>query len=136
MSTVIGTGIDLVENDRIRTMIERWGARFVDRVFCPREQDYCVRKAMPHQHFAGRFAVKEAVSKAFQTGIGPQISWLDIEVMRNPETGAPSVLLTGRAAVHARRLGVGDVLVSLAHTRDYAIANATLLSASPLQETV
>jgi holo-[acyl-carrier protein] synthase len=128
MSNVIGSGIDLVENARIREMIERWGGRFVDRVFCAREQAYCSRMAAPHQHYAGRFAVKEAVSKAFQTGIGPQVSWLDIEVLRNPNSGAPSVALSGQAAACAERLGVKEILVSLAHTRDYAVANATLLS--------
>ncbi len=133
MSNVIGSGIDLVENTRIREMIERWGHRFVDRVFCDREQAYCTRMAAPYQHYAGRFAVKEAVSKAFQTGIGPQVSWLDIEVVRHPDSGAPSVALSGRAAAYAEGLGVREILISLAHTRDYAIANATLLS-SPVPQ--
>ena len=128
MSPVLGTGIDLVENDRVREMIDRWGSRFMDRVFCPAEQAYCLDKAFPHQHFAARFAVKEAVSKALGTGISPQVSWRCIEVIRDSGSGAPSVQLHGPAADFARRLGVAEILVSLSHTRNHAVASATLLA--------
>jgi len=128
MSPVLGTGIDLVENDRVRDMIDRWGARFTDRVFCPAEQAYCQDKAFPHQHYAARFAVKEAVAKALGTGISPQVGWRCIEVTRNGRSGAPSVRLHGPAADFARRLGVAEILVSLSHTRNHAVASATLLA--------
>lgn len=126
-SCVLGTGIDLVENDRMREVIQRWGTKFIDRVFLPKEQEYCRMKAAPHLHYAGRFAVKEAVSKAFGTGFGPSIGLLDIEVVRNPDSGAPSVKLSKRAMRFASSRNAGDVLVSLAHTRNYAVAQAIVL---------
>lgn len=124
---IFGTGVDLVENDRIDAMMERWGAHFLDRVFLPEELAYCHKKAVPARHFAGRFAVKEAVSKAFRTGIGPYFGWLDIEVSRKADSGAPAVRLHGKAAAYASQLGVSRVLISLSHTRHYAVANAILV---------
>ena len=123
----LGTGIDLVENARIGEMVQRWGAHFLDRVFSPDEQSYCQEKAVPSRHLAGRFAVKEAVSKAFRTGIGPHFGWLDIEVARNSDSGAPSVRLHGKAAKYAETLGVDNVMIRLSHTRNYAVASAVLL---------
>jgi holo-[acyl-carrier protein] synthase len=125
---VLGLGVDLVENDRMRRMLAKWGRRFKDRVFLVREQEYCESKAFPCRHYAGRFAVKEAVTKAFGTGIGGHIGWLDIEVIRNAATGAPSVSLSPRARAVAADRGGGHVLVSLAHTRNYAVAHALLVS--------
>jgi holo-[acyl-carrier protein] synthase len=125
---ILGTGIDIVENDRIEAMVSRWAGHFLDRVFLPDEQTYCHGKARPSLHLAGRFAVKEAVSKAFRTGIGPRFGWLDIEVARNAESGAPSVKLHGSAATFAEELGVSRIMISLAHTRHYAVANAVLIS--------
>jgi len=126
---VVGAGIDLVENDRMQETLARWGAQFLDRVFLPEEQAYCQGKAAPAHHFAGRFAVKEAVTKAFGTGIGPHLGWLDIEVVRRP-SGEPTVRLSAAAQDWARRQGVEDVLVSLSHTRHYAVAQALLLGAA------
>ena len=83
---MIGTGVDLVENDRVRGMLERWGDRFRDRVFLADEQEYCESKAAPWLYYAGRYAVKEAVSKAFGTGIGPSLGWLDMEVVKDAAT--------------------------------------------------
>ncbi len=123
----LGTGVDLVENERIEEMVQRWGAHFLDRVFSPDEQAYCQEKAVPSRHLAGRFAVKEAVSKAFRTGIGPRFGWLDLEVARNSESGAPSVKLHGKAAEYADQLGVTRVMISLSHTRHHAVASAVLL---------
>lgn len=124
---VRGTGIDLVENDRMREALDRWGAHFRDRVFLPSEQAYCESRPVPWRHYAGRFAVKEAVSKAFGTGVGKSLTWLDIEVCRDVETGAPSVALRGKAQALAERRGVSRILVSLAHTRDATVAQAILL---------
>ncbi len=126
---VLGTGVDLVENQRMREMLERWGDRFKNRVFLPEEQAYCDAKASPWLYYAARFAVKEAVSKAFGTGIGPQLGWMDIEVKRNPATGAPSVRLSKKGKGLARERKVTEVLVSLSHTRNFAIANALLIAA-------
>ena len=123
---VIGTGVDLVENERIRALLERWGESFRDRVYLPSEQAYCEEKASPWLYYAGRFAVKEAVSKAFGTGIGPALSWRDIEVVRDA-AGAPSVRLGERGLTLARSKGVTRVLISLSHTRNFAVAHALLV---------
>jgi len=126
-SRIVGTGIDIVENRRMHEVLERWGARFRDRVFLAREQEYCQGKASPWRHYAGRFAVKEAVSKAFGTGVGPHLNWLDVEVRTDPESGAPSVAMSGGAEQMARARGVSEVFISLSHTRDYAVAHALLV---------
>lgn len=127
---VMGTGIDLVENSRLRDMIERWGPRFKDRVFTPREQAYCNSKAAPYRHYAGRWAVKEAVSKAFGTGIAPSITWLDIETVNDSNSGSPAVNLSKRSTELAAKLGIGRIHVSLSHTHDYAAAHAVLTSST------
>lgn len=125
---IVGAGIDLVENARIREMLDKWGTRFRDKVFLPEEQAYCESKACPCDHYAGRFAVKEAVSKAFGTGMGPSIGWLDIEVVRNTVTGAPSVRLSEKGRTMADSMEISEVLVSLSHTRTHTVAHALLVS--------
>ena len=124
---VLGTGIDLVENDRMRETRARWADRFKNRIFHPSEQAYCESKADPTSHYAARFAVKEAVTKAIGTGIGPHISWLDIEVIRNEETGAPSVRFGPQVAEMIAERRIHEVLISLSHTRNYAVAHALLI---------
>lgn len=124
---VLGVGIDLVENDRMRDTMKDWGARFTARVFLASERNYCKSKAEPWRHYAGRFAVKEAVSKAFGTGVGEHIGWRDIEVVRDARTGAPSVRLGEKGRRLARRQGVKRILISLSHTRHYAVAQAVLV---------
>ena len=126
-STVLGVGIDLVENKRMKETLEQWGTQFKNRVFTPAEQAYCDKKSAPWRHYAGRFAVKESVSKAFGTGIGKHVGWLDIEVTRNPDTGAPVSELRGKAKALADQKKVHRVLVSLSHTHDFAIAQAVLV---------
>lgn len=123
----MGVGVDLVENSRMQNLIGRWGARFKRKIFQPGEIAYCDTKPAPYRHYAGRFAVKEAVSKAFGTGVGPHIGWLDMEVVRDRETGAPSVKLTGKGQAMARSTGVESILVSLSHTRRYSVAHAVLV---------
>ena len=125
--TIVGTGIDLVENDRMREVLARWGAKFKDRVFRDNEQAYCESTADPARHYAGRFAVKEAVAKAFGTGLGPHLGLLDIEVVRHAESGAPSVRLSGKAGGLADRRRVSAVRISLSHTRSLAVAHAILV---------
>lgn len=127
---VLGTGIDLVENDRMRETLARWGSRFKNRVFHPAEQTYCNGKADPPSHYAARFAVKEAVTKAIGTGIGPHIGWLDMEVVRNEETGAPSVRFGPAVAQMISDRKIREVLISLSHTRNYAVAHALLIGES------
>lgn len=124
---VIGTGVDLVENERIHTLLDKWDERFKARVFLPSEQSYCDGKASPWLYYAGRFAVKEAVSKAFGTGIGPDLGWLDMEVVKDPDTGAPSIALSEHGRVLANKQGVTKILISLSHTHNFAVAHALLI---------
>ena len=124
---VLGTGIDLVETGRMQEVLGRWGQAFRNRVFLPEEQAYCDSLAAPWRHYAGRFAVKEAVSKAFGTGIGPAIGLLDMEVVRDAVSGAPSIRLRGRGIDLLAERGVERILVSLSHTRHYAVAQALLI---------
>lgn len=123
---IIGTGIDLVENERMRAMLARWDRPFKDRVFLPAEQAYCDDKAQPWLYYSGRFAVKEAVAKAFGTGIGPSLGWLDVEVVRDQVSGAPSVRLSDHGLELARKMGVGRTHISLSHTHNFSIAQAIL----------
>ena len=125
--SVLGTGIDLVENERMREMLEKWDDTFKSKVFLPEEQAYCDSRPAPFRHYAARFAVKEAVSKAFGTGMGSHIGWLDIETIRDEDTGAPSVRLSGRAGELAESMGISGIMVSLSHTRDNAVAHVLLM---------
>jgi holo-[acyl-carrier protein] synthase len=127
MEVVLGTGIDLVENDRIRDVLARWDAQFTARVFTEAERAYCESKASPVQHYAARFAIKEAVAKALRTGIGPHMGWNEIEVVRDAASGAPSVALHGAAQRYAGKIGVDRILISLSHTRNYAVAQAVVV---------
>ncbi len=127
---ILGTGIDLVENRRIRQVLERWGSSFKNRVFLPAEQAYCDAMAFPYQHYAARFAAKEAVAKALGTGIGLHVGWLDLEVVRDAETGAPSIRLHGRGCAWSQRQKRFRIVVSLSHTSDYAVASALIVAES------
>src|ERR1700722_16307930 len=118
---LIGTGIDLTEIPRIRNSIERFGNRFLDRIFTAGEIAYCMRKKNAAESFAARFAAKEAAAKALGTGISHGVSWLEIEVAREP-AGRPFLVLSGRAGQRAHQLGVTRSSLSLTHTRDIALA--------------
>jgi holo-[acyl-carrier protein] synthase len=115
---VIGVGIDLIDIDRIARALER-RPRFAERCFTPAEAAYCRSRAFPAQHFAARFAAKEAVGKAL--GIG-MTRWREVEVVR--DVGPPRVALTGRYARRAADLGVSGITVSLTHSRGMAGAVA------------
>lgn len=120
-----GIGVDIVEISRIETAIARQGKAFIERVFLPSEQAYCDPHRQPSRSYAARFAAKEAVAKAFGTGIGASVSWLDIEVCRT-EAGAPFIVLHGTAAETATTRGVTQILLSLSHSEHYAVANVVL----------
>lgn len=126
---IYGIGIDVVEVDRIETAIQRQGEAFLSRLFTQAERDYCERQARPALHFAARFAAKEAVSKAFGTGIGGSAGWLEMEVVRG-ESGAPKMVFSGNAANFLLSAGIAEVQVSLSHARDYAAANAVAIRAT------
>jgi holo-[acyl-carrier protein] synthase len=118
-----GIGIDLLEVARIKKALDRWGERFLHRVFTQQERDYCKRKAHPEQSLAARFAAKEAVLKAIGTGLSGGISWTDIEVV-NDQSGKPGVNL-GEKIV--QKIGKRKVLLSISHTKELAIAQAALV---------
>jgi holo-[acyl-carrier protein] synthase len=118
---IIGIGVDIVETARIEQSMERHGDRFLDRLFTAEERKYCDAQSVPARCYAARFAAKEAVSKAFGTGIGAEIEWLDITVLRSPE-GKPSIELRGSGQQLAERLGVSDVMISMSHSDHYAVA--------------
>lgn len=123
---LIGIGIDVVEVSRIRSSLDEFGERFLTRIFTEAERDYCSKQKRPEIHFAARFAAKEAISKAFGTGIGKEVAWLDMEINRR-ESGEPEVLLTGAAKNFADSRGAVQVLVSLTHAENYAAANAVAI---------
>jgi holo-[acyl-carrier protein] synthase len=118
---VIGVGTDLIEIARIHHSIDRFGDRFLGRVFTPREIAYCQRKKNAAESFAARFAAKEAAAKALGTGISRGVSWLELEVVRQP-SGQPTLALSGRAARRASRLGIATTSLSLTHSKDLALA--------------
>ena len=125
--SVLGVGVDLVENQRIEHSLERFGERFLRRVFTQGEIDYCNSMKFPARHFAARFAAKEAVSKAFGTGIGRAMGWRDIDVQRK-ESGEPFVVLQGGARELAEARGVSEVWISLSHTDTHAVATIVIQS--------
>ncbi len=127
---IAGVGVDIVEIPRMRKAIRRWGARFLDRVFLTGEQADCEKRAQPWIHYAGRFALKEAVAKALGTGIGvgAPLDWLDIEVASEKENRAPTIRFSPAGKRKLRARGAGIALVSVSHARDYAVAQAVLLA--------
>ena len=125
--SVLGVGVDIVETERIDRSLERFGDRFLHRVFTAGEIAYCQSMKFPARHFAARFAAKEAVSKAFSTGIGKSMGWRDIDVHRQ-ESGQPFVMLEGGAKALATERGVTSVWISLSHTDHHAVATIVLES--------
>ncbi len=122
---IIGSGIDLVEIERIQHSVDRYGQKFLDRVYTPAEQAYCLRKKKAAESLAARFAAKEAGAKALGTGISYGVNWLEIEVIREP-SGRPTIQFHGRAAEIAGRLGVAHAALSITHTADLAMASVVL----------
>ncbi len=122
---IVGSGIDLIEIERIQQSMDRYGQRFLGRVYTAREQAYCLRKRKAAESFAARFAAKEAAAKALGTGISQGVSWVEIEVAREPG-GRPTLRFHGRAAEFAARLGAGRVALSITHTATLAMASVVL----------
>ena len=114
---MLTTGVDIIEIPRIKQVLDRYGQRFLDRVFTPDEIAYCRGRA---PNLAGRFAAKEAAMKALGTGVRG-VSWKDIEVIR-ADSGAPSLRLHGRAEKRAERLQMSEMSLSISHSREYAVA--------------
>ncbi|HUX45451.1 MAG TPA: holo-ACP synthase [Terracidiphilus sp.] len=122
---ILGSGIDLIEIGRIQQSMERYGQRFLDRVYTAAEQAYCLRKRKSAESLAARFAAKEAGAKALGTGISRGVHWLEIEVIREPG-GRPALRFLGRAAEIAAGMGVARAALSLTHTATLAMASVVL----------
>ena len=118
---ILGTGIDLAEVARVRAAIERYGRRFVERIYTPAEIAYVERKANRYERYAARFAAKEAGMKAIGTGWRHGVRWQDFEVVNLP-SGRPTLKLHGVAARVAGRLGVRAISLSLTHTAQQGMA--------------
>ena len=118
---ILGTGIDIVECLRIAQMIERHGELFITRVYTDAEIEYCTARKAATQHYAGRWAAKEAVLKALGTGWRRGIGWRDIEI-RNDRKGAPTVQLRGGARDVMESVGIRRMHLSISHCRSFAVA--------------
>ncbi len=130
---IFGIGTDITECLRIAQMIDRHGELFITRVYTPREIEYCQSRKQATQHFAGRWAAKEAVLKAVGTGWRRGISWRDVEIQNQP-TGKPVVALYGGLRDFAEDLGVNEVLISISHCRSHATAYAIALERTEEEE--
>ncbi len=120
---ILGIGTDIIECPRIGKMIENHGELFLRRVYTEREIRYCQARKHAIEHFAGRWAAKEAILKAMGTGRSHGIAWTNIEVRNDPD-GRPRVLVCGARQEIAGERGIGDILVSISHCRTYATAYA------------
>lgn len=114
----ISVGVDIIEIHRVAATLERFGERFLNRIFTPGEIAYCRGRA---PQLAARFAAKEAVMKALGTGTRG-VAWREVEVTRKP-TGEPGIQLHGRAAARAEKLGIDRIAISISHSREYAVAS-------------
>jgi holo-[acyl-carrier protein] synthase len=122
---IVGTGIDIAEVPRIAQSIERFGARFLERIFTPAEMHYCDSKTNRVERYAARFAAKEAAMKALGTGWNHGVRWVDCEVVRMPG-GRPMLKFHGKAEEFATKLGVKNIALSLTHTKEQAMAQVIL----------
>jgi holo-[acyl-carrier protein] synthase len=122
---IVGTGVDIAEVGRIKAAVERFGERFLKRVFTPAEVRYCMGKLNAAERLAARFAAKEAGMKAIGTGLRHGVTWQDVEVLRLPGQ-RPILKFSGKAAEFADRLGCKRTHLSLSHTKEQAIAYVIL----------
>jgi holo-[acyl-carrier protein] synthase len=122
---ILGTGIDIIEIDRVARSIERFGERFLDRIFTSGEIAYCSGKKNAAESFAARFAAKEAGAKALGTGIQHGVAWKELEVQRQPGS-RPTLHLSGRASELASQLGVRRIALTLTHSQTIAMASVHL----------
>jgi holo-[acyl-carrier protein] synthase len=125
MSTIIGLGIDATDIPRIAAMLERYGERFINRIFTDGEIAYCRRRREPAIHFAGRFAAKDAAMKALGTGHSQNVLWRDVEVVRRG--GPPQLHFHGGAARRFAAMGAQSSLLTITHSETLALAQALIL---------
>ena len=123
---ILEIGVDIVEVERIKEICSKWGGKFEERVFTQRELAYCKRKKGCYQSLAARFAAKEALFKALGTGWSLSMCWKDVEIV-NDKLGKPKVVLSGKTQQIAEGVGEKKAMVSLSHTKHYAVANVVLM---------
>ncbi len=123
---LFGIGIDVVEVDRIGSSMDEFGEKFLCRIFTDAERAYCQAQKRPVIHFAARFAAKEAIAKSFGTGIGKEVAWLDVEIIRQ-NSGEPCVKLYGAAKKFAEKIKLADIKISLTHGEHFASSIAAVL---------
>jgi holo-[acyl-carrier protein] synthase len=123
---LIGLGGDIIETDRIRSVLRKHGERFLKRVFTDEERAYCDSLKYPHKHYAARWAAKEAVSKCFTTGIGEHLGWTSISVYHGPRH-EPLVRLDAQAQALLASVGATHVMLTLSHIDTHAMAVAALV---------
>ncbi|MFO1041229.1 MAG: holo-ACP synthase [Planctomycetaceae bacterium] len=126
---IVGIGTDIVEVERIQKMMSDHGDHFLERVFTAAEIAHCQPRREAAQHFAGRWAAKEAVMKALGTGFTPEVGWTDIEIL-TLSSGQPYVVMHGTARTYSENKGIGTILITLSHTKTYATATAIGLARS------
>ncbi len=124
---VLGIGTDITECERIERMLDKHGEVFLARVYTPGEIGYCTGRKAAVQHYAGRWAAKEAVLKALGTGWAHGIQWTDVEVV-NQQGGKPSIELTGKALEISAQMGIREIMISISHCQNYAVAYATAIA--------
>lgn len=125
---LVALGADLIEVERVRGVLERQGARFLEKVFTEEERTYCSGMAHPHKHYAARFAAKEAVSKCFTTGIGAELGWRSVSVYHGSRH-EPLIHLDEKGQALLAQVGATHVMVTLSHTDTHAMAVAALVRA-------
>ncbi|CUS77657.1 holo-[acyl-carrier protein] synthase [Candidatus Kryptonium thompsonii] len=119
---IMGVGVDIVEIERFKNLTERWGEHFLKKIFTQREIDYCLSKKNKYQHLAGRFAAKEAISKAISTGWSGIFKWKDVEIL-NDEYGKPEVILYNQLKAQFESCSFH---ISISHSLNYAVAFAVV----------
>lgn len=124
--SLIGSGIDLVDVAQLKKTVSRYGDRFLQRIYTERERAYCRERRNNYEHLSGRFAAKEAVRKAFGH-YSSGLRWLEVEV-KNDGGGKPLIKLYGDARTLAESIGVNEILVTISHSRRFAVAQALLLA--------
>src|ERR1700679_361038 len=122
---IVGTGVDLIEIERVKAAHQKHGDRFIKRLFTPQEAGYCLKKSDPYPSLAGRFAAKEAVIKSFSHGFGGRWKWVQIEVVREM-SGKPTIRLTGILEKLRLERGISAVHLSIAHSKRDATATILL----------
>ena len=123
---IAGTGVDIVEISRIKQAAKKWSDKFLRRIFTDKELKYAHGKSVPYQHLAARFAAKEAVLKAIGDSTIHRIEWTNVEIL-NDEYGKPVVNLSGNAKKIKQEKNISDIIISMSHTRTYAVANAIMI---------